>query len=268
MKRIAMGVALSVGTTASVWAERASAPEPTDWAVGVGAAAIVAPAFEGSRNTNIMLVPDVRVTYRDTFFASVPEGVGYKVINTPAWEVGPLAKLSMGRDEDGKSPFLLNDETTALRGMGDVDAAPELGGFAQYNYGRLAPRLEVRQALGGHEGMVAEARLNYTDNAGPVVFSFGPRAKWASENYTQTYFGVNAAQSARTGLARYTADGGLVSYGVGGMARMPIAKNVAVTGFAGYDHMGEAATDSSFIKARGESDQIMVGAGVSYKFGL
>jgi MipA family protein len=266
MKNIVSGILGGVVIAGVSFAEPTHVGK-TDWTLNVGAALLAAPAFEGADETQTMLVPDLRLMYRDVFFASLPEGVGYNAINTEAWKIGPIAKLNMGRDENGENPFLLGDETNALRGMGDVDAALELGGFAEYQGAKLRPRLEVRQALSGHEGVVAEARVAYADNAGPIFYSVGPRAKWASENYTQSFFGVNTTQAARKGITQYSADAGLVSYGVGGMARMPIAANVALTGFAGYDLMGDVATDSSFIKQEGEANQFVVGAGLSYKFG-
>jgi outer membrane scaffolding protein for murein synthesis (MipA/OmpV family) len=147
--------------------------------------------------------------------------------------------------------------------------AADLGPVLRRLHARFVLALEpdAQQRVADAGRAVAEARVAYSDAVGPVFYSVGPRAKWASENYTQSFFGVNATQSARKGIAQYSADAGLVSYGVGGFARMPLTGNVALTGFAGYDRMGDVATDSSFIKQEGEANQFALGAGLSYKFG-
>ena len=56
----------------------------------------------------------------------------------------------------------------------------------------------------------AEARYPVSDT---IALSAGPSVTWADAKYTQTFFGVDAAQSARSGLAVRTANAGLNSVG-------------------------------------------------------
>lgn len=247
-------------------------PSEKDWTISAGAVSIYGPAFEGSDDYTLSAMPDVRIKYKEDFFASIPEGIGYNVITRArgedGWKVGPIAKVNFGRDEDGEGTFTISGDTDALRGMGDVDTTFELGGFADYQWNVLQSRLELRQGVGGHEGVVADAQVNYSDSLGPIRFGAGPRLKWASADYNQTYFGVDAAQSARTGLARYEADAGIVSYGVGASGMMPVTDSISMVAFAGYDRLGDQAKDSSFIEERGDENQMSIGLGVSYRFGF
>ena len=258
-------------TPLAAHADERRGPPETNWTVSVGAAALYAPAFEGSDDYTVTAVPDVRVKYKEDFFASIPEGIGYNVITRErgedGWKVGPLAKLKFGRDEDGEGPFTVSGDTDDLRGMSDVDTAIEIGGFADYQWRNVQSRVEFRQGMGGHEGFIASAQMNYTGNAGPVRFGAGPRITWASADYNQTYFGIDARQSARTGLAAYDPDGGIASYGVGGFAAMPLTDSVSLTAFAGYDRLGEQAADSPLVEERGSDDAVTAGIGVSYRFG-
>jgi outer membrane protein len=84
----------------------------------VGAGAIYAPAFVGSKDHQIIAYPDVKVEFKDLFFASVKDGVGYNVIHSNGWRVGPLVKYESERKENGNNPFrVAGKKTTALRGL-------------------------------------------------------------------------------------------------------------------------------------------------------
>ncbi|MCH2547353.1 MAG: MipA/OmpV family protein [Alphaproteobacteria bacterium] len=246
------------------------AKEKPDWLVGLGAGAVVAPAFEGSNDYNLMIFPDVRVTYKDKFFASVPEGIGYNVINQNGWRAGPIGKIRWGREEDGGSPWrVAGPETSALRGLGDVDTGFEMGVFGEYTWQHhYATKLELRRGVGAHEAYIVDVDMKYKNKYGDIGYAVGPRLTWASEDYHDTYFGVNAAQSARSGLVRYNPDSGVVSYGLSGFATMPITEQLRGNLFAGYDLMGSEPSDSPLIDQRGSEHQFMTGVGVTYYFGF
>lgn len=200
----------------------AQAPEKTTgWQFTVGPGAIYAPSYRGDDEYQVRIVPNVSIKYEDRFFASVREGIGYNVIRSEGWLAGPVAKYDFGREEDGSSTFAISgDDTNDLVGLGDVDGSIELGGFVKYTHNFWSGSLEVRQGVGGHEGLVGEIGVSYSRRlklAGmPAMFSVGPKLVVASDNYNSAYFDVNAGQSARSGLAVYDAEGGLVSYGLQG----------------------------------------------------
>lgn len=268
-KMLPLLLALSLAASPAFGQQQQKKKDP-DWLVGIGAAAVVAPAFEGSEDYNLMAFPNISVTYKDDFFASVYDGIGYNVINSNGWRAGPIGKIRWGRDEEGGSPWrVAGTETDALRGLGDVDTGFEAGVFGEYTWRQhLVTKIEVRQGMGAHEGVVADAGVSYKNKYGDVGYSFGPRMTWASEDYHDTYFGIDAGQSARSGLAQYDAESGIVSYGVGGSATMPITEQLHGALFAGYDHMGDEPSDSPLISERGSEHQFMTGASVTYFFGF
>ena len=273
---LAMFAAALLLAAAPAHAEDAPAPEKPaperpahDWTVTLGAGVLYKPAFLGSDDYQAMAVPDIKVEYKDVFFASPFEGVGFTAIDSDGWRAGPIAKYDFGRTEDDDNPFrIAGGETTALKGLGDIDGSFEIGGFLEYNYEQLGARLELRQGIGGHEGFVGEAGVSYTgmtDAPGlPVVYSIGPRLAFADSNYNGAYFGIDAGQSARSGLARYDADFGLVSYGIGGFAAVSLTDSVSLGVFAGYDRLGEQAADSPLVRDRGDENQFMAGLRLGY----
>lgn len=243
-----------------------------DWKFTLGAGVMYKPAFVGSKDYQALALPNIKVEYRDRFFAS-PMEVGYNVINGDGWRVGPIMKQDFGRTEDDDNPFrIAGKKTDALRGLGDLDATVELGGFVEYNFEPLSYTLELRQGVGGHKGLIGETGLNYMGFAEqlgkPVMYAFGPRATFADSNYNNANFGINQTQSANSGLARYRADSGLVSYGVSGFAVMNLSESVSLGAFGSYDRLGSEAADSPLIKERGDKNQFMGGVRLSYEFGF
>lgn len=242
---------------------------PQGWTADAGAGVVYSPAYTGSDHYQLSAVPDISVKYEDKFFAGTRDGIGYNAVNTPTLRAGPIARYDWGRDDDGKKWLRLSgDKDDRLNGLGDVDGTPELGGFVSYD---MTPSVnanaELRQGIGGHEGLVGDLGLDYHTQVGgfdrPVYFKAGPRMKLASEDYMDEYFGVSSGQSARTGLGAYDPEGGIVSYGVGASVTVPVTERVRTTAFAGYDRLGEEPGDSSIVESR---NQGMLGISAGYAF--
>ena len=279
MRRVAFAIALGLGTPCYSQAaelaqpsDRQSGPATDGWSITVGIAPVLGPAWLGSRDMALSLYPDLRVNYGDLFFASVPEGIGVNAIDQSGWKAGPLVKVRFGRDEDkGGSPFLVAGGSNDLRGMGDIDAAAEPGVFVEKRFGdrqEWQARAEIRRGFGGHEGVVADASLNYRTRLGRSIFSIGPRATVASKDFMQTFFGIDAAQSSRTGLARYDANGGILSLGIGGTLVRPLDRRRAITVFTSLERLGDEAGHSPLIRERGRRAQFTIGLGYGFRFGL
>jgi outer membrane protein len=244
-------------------------PKSKSLTVSVAGAFVMAPLFSGSRTMSLAVVPDVRFQYRDDVFASMPDGLGWNAINRDGWKLGPLMKWRFGRSQDGKgSVFSVGAKTDALLGMGDVSAAQELGGFAQYGWRKVRARAEVRKGFGGHDGVVADLVVDYSGQAGRAYFGTGVRATFGDERFTNVYYGVDAAQAAATGLPAYHAGSGLVSAGVTGFVLMPMSKRSGITLFGGYDVLGNVAADSSLIRERGQRGQLYLGLAYGMRFGF
>lgn len=265
-----------IASAASAADKQDRQPQQPDWQLQAGVGAIYNPAFVGSKDYQLSAIPLISVKYKDEFFASMFDGIGYNVINSDGWKVGPIVKYDFGRQEDGKNPFAISGkDTTALRGLGDVDGTFEVGGFAEYSWEQWSAKVEVRQGIGGHEGLVGDISANYMNDIHslfytedlPIYLSVGPHAKLVSSDYNQAYFGVSAAQSARSGLAQYKADGGLLSYGLDASLTMPVNDSISTTLFVGYDRIAGDAADSSLVQRRGSENQVKAGLFVTYSLG-
>lgn len=277
MMRLAIVVCLAALSTPS-FAQPAQPPgaasgrPATDggWSVTVGLAPVVSPAWQGSKEYVLSVFPDLRVKYGESLFASIPDGIGWNAVNANGWKVGPIAKLRFGRDEDGSgSPFAVTGGSDALIGLGDIGATAEVGGFVEKRFGarqHWRGRVEGRRGFGGHEGSLGDVSLSYQARTGRTILNIGPRATLASKGFTQTYFGIDANQSTRSGLGVYQPKSGLVSYGFGGSLIHPLDRRSAITAFSSIERLGGVAKNSPLVRERGRATQLTAGIGYGYRF--
>lgn len=265
-------VALTAGSVTAAPAIAQERPVKEGWGLNVGAGALLAPTYEGDDKTRVSVLPNIQITYGDTFFASVQEGVGYRAINTETLRAGPIARIRFSRDEDGDQPFAITgDDSTDLAGLGDVDTSIELGGFIEYDVGDITLSAEARQAASGHKGFVADIGARWSGRSmafgPPVIWSIGPRAGFVDDSFNNAYFGITPAQSLASGLPGYTAESGMHSYGIGATAIVPLDRDNRWTAvaFAGYDRLTGDTADSPLVQLRGSEDQATLGVFVSYR---
>lgn len=273
--------AAMVAMAAPVWAsettgeapEGAARPAPDGWRFFVGAGAMFAPSYEGDDDYRLSILPNFQIAYGERFFASIQEGVGYRVINSDSWRAGPIMKLRFGRDEDGSQPFAVTgDDSDDLLGLGDVDASVELGGFVEFDFGALTLGIEARQAVSGHEGFVADLSARWSGQAqmldARVFWSVGPRLRIVDDNYNAAYFGVTPAQSVASGLGVFQADGGLHSYGVSSSLIVPLTQDGkwAAVLIGSLDQLEGDAAESPLVQQRGEESQASIGLFISREF--
>ena len=91
----------------------------------------------------------------------------------------------------------------------------------------------------------------FQDVTPDVRISGGPRVSFATDGYFDTYYGVNAQQSAASGLSRYDPGGGMELVGIGGAITWKATDNITASLFSEYSRLiGSAAEFSSGQAAR------------------
>jgi len=273
MHKLIFSILIVVGGIGMTAAE--SPRTPAGWSVDVGGGVLYAPAFSGSEDYQLMAVPALRVTYGDTFFASVGDGVGYTMLAKGNWSAGPLVKYDFGRESDGKSPFrIAGKRSTALTGFADVDGTVQAGAFLKGKWDVWSGSLELLQGLNGHEGLTAELGFEYSANlrptrgdrfVPPLIFATGPRVSWADADYTSTYYGVSARDALGSGLPVYRAGVGLKSAGWGTTLVQPLSGRLTLVAILNYSRLLGDAVDSPLVQQRGSADQVVAGVFLSYK---
>ena len=239
-------------------------PAPSsEWTVTIGVEGRVLPKFEGANNSMLRPFPILRVRRADEpdQFRSARDGFSIALLDAGQFKLGPVAKLRFNRKESDDS---------ALRGLGDINWAVEVGAFAEYwPVEWLRTRAEVRQGFGGHHGVVSDIMADVVYRATPqLTLSGGPRLTVGTAASVSPYFSITPAQAALSGLPVYDARGGLRSYGAGTQATYAFTPQWAGTVFLEYERLADDAGNSPLVLQRGSRDQLQVGAGVTYSFNV
>lgn len=234
-----------------------------DWTVTVGVEARVAPNYEGSDHYIVGPLPlfDIRPAGTPAHFRAPRDGFSIGILDTGAFRAGPTFKFRFPRRES---------EDPGLQGLGNVDWAYEVGGFAEYWAASwLRARIELRQGFGGHHGVVADLTGDVVVPITPALtLSGGPRLTLATDAATAPYFSVTSQQSIASGLPVYDAKGGLRSLGAGVQARYEFSRQWASHVFFEYERLAGDAANSPIVTNFGARTQIQVGIGVTYSFDM
>lgn len=231
------------------------------WTVTVGVTGMAMPAWEGADKTIFGAAPvfNVRPVGTPARYFNAREGIGITLFEIGRLQIGPVGQLKWHRR--------VKDDPAALQGLGDVDYAVEIGGFAEYwAFDWLRYRAEVRQGFGGHHGIVADQMIDVVLPYGPWTLSAGPRLRIVSAAANSPYYDITFAQSLASGLPVYDAGGGVRSVGAGAQAIYRFNPQFAVHGFVEYDHLVGDVADSPVVRLRGDADQFTFGAGFAYSF--
>jgi outer membrane scaffolding protein for murein synthesis (MipA/OmpV family) len=242
-------------TAATKPAETKPAEQPLRLTIGGGA--IYAPSYLGSDDYDIDPLPLFDLRYADRVFLSTRDGLGANLMDTGSnWKAGPVVKYRMGRDQDDDS---------ALRGMGDIDAAGEAGGYVHYDLRPFTIGTEIRQGFGGHDAVIGDAFVNWsTKLSDSLMLTVGPKVTVASNDFTQTYFGITPGQATRSGYRAYNPDGAFMSYGLGASLRYRLTEQLSLGGFAGIDRIAGDAADSPLVDQAGSPTQGRLGVTLGF----
>ncbi len=253
-------------------AESGGGRKQKEWQVSVGAGLLAAPLFAGAKNYTLRALPDLRIAYKDLFFANLRDGIGYAAFNREGWRLGPVVTYVFPRyEKEGDSVLrIAGGSSNALQGMGDVPGTLFLGGFVEYFRKPYKLHLHLHKGVTGYEGMVAEGRVSYVSTlnlaGSPLVYAFGPQVRYGDQAYTNAYWGITPEQSARSGLERYHADGGITAYGVNAFAMTSLTKEISVSFIAIFDRLAPLVANSPLIRFRGTENQAMGGVFIGYGF--
>ncbi|MBV5266041.1 MipA/OmpV family protein [Pinisolibacter sp. B13] len=224
-----------------------------EWKVVVGAAAFVLPEYEGSDKFRVLPFPIVSASYGDWAHLDT-SGLTVDVYKDGGFRIGVKAGYEFGRKES---------DSNYLRGLGDVGAGGIVGGIVSYETGPFKIYAELDKTFGGSDGLTGKLGASASYRYDRFLFSADAFATLADDKYMEAYFGVNANQSARSGLPEYTAKAGLKRVDLKGSVTYLVTENWSVTGAAGAGLLMGDARNSPIVR---DKIQPFARIGAAYRF--
>jgi outer membrane protein len=232
-----------------------------DWYLKVGAAGFTAPKFEGDDAYEISFAPIISLGKAgdEPRFSSRNDNISIGLFDTGAFRAGIAGRLVLPRD---------SDDSDDLAGLDPIDLGAEVGGFVEvYPTDWLRVRGELRHGFISHDGVVGDVQVDaFTEITPEVLVSAGPRITFGSAQYFDAYYGVNAAESAASGLSEYEPGGGVESVGVGGAIDWKTTDKLTTSVFTEYSRLTGPAAASSLVEERGSPNQYLFGLSATYRF--
>ena len=232
------------------------------WTVTLGAGAQTFPKYPGADTYGInpLGIFGFRREGSPMPFKAPDDGFGFGFLGRDSViDIGPSVRFQSKREED--------DVGAAV---GDVGFTVEVGGFVELRPSEnFRIRADLRQGIGGHDGLTGDLGADLVIRAADTtIFSIGPRARWADNDFHDAYFGVAPAIAGATGLPAYNPNGGIYAYGAVAGLTQKLGRNWGVLAYVGYDRLVGDAADSPIVRAFGSRDQFSGGAGLFIEFDI
>jgi outer membrane protein len=232
----------------------------------LGAGAGAAPEYEGSDDYEFVPLWNLRagnLYHPKTFVQVIGPRLRSNFLPSDHWRLGVAGQFIKERDDVG------NNQVDDLE---KVDPSVMLGAMGGYDFladpqRDLALELEARQDVANDNGFLATVRGVYgarLTDSWRVDASVG--STWADEDYMSSYFGIDAADAARSGLDQYSADEGFKDVSFGGGATYRLFERVSISALATYTRLINDAADSPVVDDVGDENQFFAGALVNYTF--
>jgi outer membrane protein len=237
-------------------------PGVTDIRLGAGPS--YGPDYEGSIDYELSVAPLVSLQYKD-IVQVVNNQVRVtilgsdSIIQSDKFKAGPSLSLDFGRSEKNNID---------LTGMGNVGTSVELGAFVSYQEGPMRLRVRARQDVAsGHSGMkiISDFRVLFYKNEKMTVIST-ISGTWVDSDYMNSYFGVNAAQSAASALPVYLPSSSFKDMSINVSTNYKLTDRWSILASGSYKKLTGDAKDSPIVSLRGSSDQLFGGAFVIWTF--
>ena len=234
--------------------------------VTLGAGAGVAPDYEGSDYYQAVPLWNLNVSnlyHPKTYVQVFGPLLRSNFIPDDHWRLGVAGQFIKKRDN------VHNDRVDDLE---SVDASVMLGLIGGYDFlaepqRDLLLEVEARQDVANDNGFLATIRGAYR---GRLTESWGMAAfvgsTWADDDYMSSYFGIDAAGSAASGLDQFNADEGFKDINFGGALSYRFLERWSVAALGTYARLLNDAKDSPIVDDVGDANQFFGGALINYQF--
>jgi len=236
--------------------------------VGVGVGQT--PDYQGSDDYTTGAAPVARYYFSgERYVYLLGPQLSVNLVDDKVFQFGPMFMYRFGRDSDV--------DDSVVKQMVEIDDAVEAGAFvaARYAMNEQDPRERLvfsaellADVSDTHDGWIGAAGVRYwMPISRAVVAHIGGGFAYASDDYVQTYYGVNGVDVAlfpSLGGNAYNAEGGLHDYRITAGAMMHLSPDWHLGAGVRYQQLQGDAEDSPVVDERGDSAQLIYGLGLGY----
>ncbi len=242
-------------------AKETPAKETLAMNIGLGVASV--PDYEGSDDNEAVAMPQFNAKWSNGRSISLfGNRAAANAIASEEWKFGPVLHFQKNRDSD------VDDNIVSK--MRKIDSKTRAGAFVGFNSGVWDVGAEVVTDMSNDDvddgGLVSTIIAGYTYDVGNISTRTGISTTYADDDYMQTYFGVDADNSSRSGLAMYNAQSGMKDFGIDVSVKMAVNDRWDARGFIGYKVLLNDAKDSPLVDNLGDNSQFNGGIVGIYKF--
>ncbi|MEM7662956.1 MAG: MipA/OmpV family protein [Pseudomonadota bacterium] len=267
INRFLCSLATSILALATAAAQTSTEDQPQARSfIVTGAAAL--PEFEGAER----LRPVPLIVSRFSALGTEVEIEGLEgrvdLLPHPVWRAGPAFGVILPRNDD----FI---DTAAVTALESIDTAVELGGFVGFRVpfgnlkeGTLTGTTTVRHdVLGSHSALTVDSELEYFFAVNRMLrVGVAANASFATSDYFDTYFSVDADGAAASGLTEFDAGGGARDVGFEAFSILSFSERWGIFSRVAYNRLLGDAADSSIVEEVGSENQVFFGGGLFVNF--
>lgn len=248
-----------------------------DWlTIGIGGG--YGPSYDGSDDYILFPAPLAQGSVAGFDFGARGPGLYVDLVRDSNAEgnvkflAGPLIRVRTDRNN--------NIKDTVVRALGKEDVAIELGATAGVSFSKvlnpydsLTLSTDIQWDVAkAHRGRLISPNISYSTPLSTAIFTnLSFSATHVDGNYADTYFSIDAAGSAASGLPTFDAKGGWKSYGASLLGGVDLSGDArdggwGVFGLVSYSKLTGDAKRSPVTSIRGDADQWFLAGGISYTF--
>lgn len=230
------------------------------WGFGLGLGIEYETAYEGSDEFGFEIQPAGGVQWRsgDNVFYFAGEALGWRGLRADTWLLEATVGFEEGREES-------DSDDGRLDGLGEQDEGAELVLQARYAFDADWRYWLVSRFVTGGDGNLALFGVGrrFGDQVDGTGSEVNLVAVFHDSEYANKGFGINATQSAASGLAETNMSGGLRSIGIDYNYRHYVNKNWQIYGEALFEYFSSEVRDSPIARSDYEAE---IGIGFIYVF--
>jgi outer membrane scaffolding protein for murein synthesis (MipA/OmpV family) len=236
------------------------------WFVTVNGKAFVSPTYVGAAQYSFVGFPtlSLRRPGEAPTWSAADEHLGFRVWQTPLFALGPVLAYRGGR-------YDMTNALGPLKGVHDIRWTLEAGLFGEIWLlpETLRARAEIRHGFRPEDGFVGTLSSDYIYRWDRYTFAIGPRLELADGKFMNDAFGVTYTDAlVMPQLSPYRPNGGLYAAGAYGSVSYQQSESWGYTLHGGYDLLTGPASASPIVSASGSRNQWILGAIISYTFGV